>query len=1289
MGLVRHVATAHFCLTLEVINHAFAGSKVFVKCPYCPERFLAAGVRGHINSKHKDLGSLRGSIGHPAVIRKLTAPTPPKTLARQESQPVPPESGRTATADSVIQRTTQKVTTKVGVQSVSAAHARQTARILPQESDSDCDATTQFVSYDSPTPTTLKFSGVTRNAQGHIMGPNGQPVRGLAESVARRHARCAREKADKREDKIKRALTPGISRSPMQLRDQRRDLQDALVLRLEGIGGVVRREVCKGVPGTVNYVNAAPEKELDSAAIIAVKKLVQPATFPTEDDLIVHAAPWEFGSKDLVPSVPVDIPIEVVAVDIAAAVVEADLDIGDYGSLVGQFHRGAYYKHHSWKVLIRPIVLSLLQDCVSEVEGIATRGIAALQLLPGLVSHCRGLRGKRVWTPIQLLRQIEGVPNKAEEIIRVARSWVSTLRALPSVWRAPSIEHLRARVESLTAESRLSGAATVLKNMEDMLHGVPQQPQPTPEYVTERIAALHPADNERDILPEASLDPSVHDCLQLTADQVRQRFYGISTKNTAAGNTGWSNEWLRMIGDDRNEPQYVHTETPPNVIHTAFTAFFNKILQGRVVGEGRDLIVTARLIMIPKPQGGLRPIRIECAMMRLMSATAAAIARIEVAPLLRPIQLGGGLKCGVEIGARLLDAAYARDDCIISVDIANAFNTTRHRVIWDALAANYPAILRYYRMKYETASKMIGNDGKIIAWSRTGVGQGDPWAGLFFELAVHSALLELSDAVKNVEAQINREHPTQPAVRPGAVSAYEDDTQVRGETAVMFRVAPLIEGIFARSGFTVNVSKSKITGLWAEGLYDPPDGFQVDRDGLVALGVPVGQLGYQQDRITESVREMEAPLAALKLMRPRTAIQLLLSCINSRPAFLLRTASSIDIVRVAAERFDTKMVQAVADVFHLEVTNDLKDRLYLPLRMGGFGLTRHYGMATEKNQLLSRTLFSAYLSQYYPDELQATQQTYDLSVVRLGAVEEMVEATEITQGIMDTLTVKNSGAILGDGMRRAQKAMFGKVYRAAVDEGSFSKAAWLLSAATSTTAYLLSGTAIEHDGYFDPAEFRCAGRNTLGYGPVDAQPGQRRNCGGCQREYTLLTEPFHGMSCPGTKGFRTKRHNEIRDLLFRLIKKRYPLLTNVMLKLEDNVGSFADGHMIRADITWQIEAEKVIVDLVCIDVGCVQYIKPPTRSYLSSERAALHAEKVKRDHYAKVVVPARLSANSVIPFVVEASGRLGPAALGFVNRICGTQTYIKSAFLREISMITAKFRGRMLRTTRDQYHNVL
>ena len=753
-------------------------------------------------------------------------------------------------------------------------------------------------------------------------------------------------------------------------------------------------------------------------------------------------------------------------------------------------------------------------------------------------------------------------------------------------------------------------------------------------------------------------------------------------KNTAASNTGWSNEWLRMLGDDRNTPNYVHTETPPNELHVAFTNFFNKILQGRIVGEGRELLVTARLIMIPKPQGGLRPIRIECAMMRLMSATAAALARVVVSPLLRPIQLGGGMKCGVEIGARLLDAAYCREDCIISVDIANAFNTTRHRFIWDALAEKFPGILRYFRMKHEMPAKMIGNDGAVVAWTRTGVGQGDPWAGLFFEVVVHPALLELTRAVKTVEAQLNREKPTEPVLRPGAVSAYEDDTQIRGEVAVMFRVAPQIEGIFANYGFTVNVSKSKITGSEIEGLHEPPDGFTMEQDGFIALGVPVGGYSYRE-RITEKfIGDMEPPLEALHLLRPRTAIQLLLKCVNPQSAFLLKTALDPGVTTHAASKFGAKMITAVADVFQLEASPELADRLYLPLRMGGFGLTRHHGMASEKNQIHSRILYTAFIATYFPSELEATQQHYDKSVVRLGDIEGVTDATEITAVMMDALTGKSCSSVLAEGIRKVQKANFTRLHTEVCDLGLFSKATWLLSSATSTTAYLSSGTAIEHDGYFSPVDFRCAGRNTLGYGPVNAQEGQKRKCGGCRREYALLREPFHGMSCPGTKGFRNKRHNDIRDLSSKLIKKRYPLLNFETLKLEEYVGVLEDGTGVCADITWQCEAEKVIIDIMCIDVGCLGYVEPPVRSYLIVGKASLVAEAKKRAHYKRVVRPAKLNDNSIIPFIVEAS------ALSFVNRVCGTQTYIKSAFLREISMITARSMGRMLKATRDQYHDV-
>ena len=229
---------------------------------------------------------------------------------------------------------------------------------------------------------------------------------------------------------------------------------------------------------------------------------------------------------------------------------------------------------------------------------------------------------------------------------------------------------------------------------------------------------------------------------------------------------------------------------------------------------------------------------------------------------------------------------------------------------------------------------------------------------------------------------------------------------------------------------------------------------------------------------------------------------------------------------------------------------------------------------------------------------------------------------------------------------------------------------------------------MEYEGYFGAAEFRCAGRNTLGFGPLDATPGERRKCQ-CGYEYALLEEPFHGISCANTKGYRTKRHNEIRDLLYRLVKRRHPALTPQQLQVEAEVGQHEGGERgVRADITWVHEAEKLIIDIMCIDPGCQTYVKFPVLSFQSNERAAVWAENIKRTHYSKVIIPARLSAHSVIPFVVEASGRLGPAALAFLNRVCGTQSFMKSTFLREISMITARYMGRMLKANREQYDGI-
>ena len=67
----------------------------------------------------------------------------------------------------------------------------------------------------------------------------------------------------------------------------------------------------------------------------------------------------------------------------------------------------------------------------------------------------------------------------------------------------------------------------------------------------------------------------------------------------------------------------------------------------------------------------------------------------------------------------------------------------------------------------------------------------------------------------------------------------------------------------------------------------------------------------------------------------------------------------------------------------------------------------------------------------------------------------------------------------------------------------------------------------------------------------------------------------------------------------------------------------------------------------------------------------------------------RIPAESVIPFVIESTGRLGPAAFSFLNKICGTQTFKRSRFISEIALLCARYTGKMLVASRERFDSEL
>ena len=215
--------------------------------------------------------------------------------------------------------------------------------------------------------------------------------------------------------------------------------------------------------------------------------------------------------------------------------------------------------------------------------------------------------------------------------------------------------------------------------------------------------------------------------------------------------------------------------------------------------------------MLPKGSQSFRPLRIECALMRLFSAAACDIARPLMATSLRPLQLGDGLRGGVEFGARLLDIGYDQGDAILSIDVENAFNSARHANIFQKILNHIPLIARFFRWKYGGSSVMRDNYGKIVAYIRTDVGQGDPWGSFFFEIGLQPVLLSLQAKMRQIEAAYNMENQHSPITRPGLVSAYEDDTSIRAQTPIIWELASKIGTI--REGYTARESEGLLVML--------------------------------------------------------------------------------------------------------------------------------------------------------------------------------------------------------------------------------------------------------------------------------------------------------------------------------------------------------------------------------------------------------------------------------------------------------------------------------------------
>ena len=504
----------------------------------------------------------------------------------------------------------------------------------------------------------------------------------------------------------------------------------------------------------------------------------------------------------------------------------------------------------------------------------------------------------------------------------------------------------------------------------------------------------------------------------------------------------------------------------------------------------------------------------------------------------------------------------------------------------------------------------------------------------------------------------------------------------------MFRIASSIAPILAEHGFYMNVEKSHIRGYNVEQHQDQPEDFNVNQDGLVILGVPTGGRNFCQTKAQQILRDMAPPTAVLSVLSPRTALHLLIQCYNSRPSYLLRTAPDFSAITSSARCFDIAMSQAVASVLQVTPTDDFRTRCYLPRKFSGLGLTRHDGMATEKSLILSHIAFFDFLAIHYPHEFQLISIHFNRTGIQLRHQEALQDHTGLNEETMLTLTSPSARNILTVAKTLAYKKQSEDLHSLLADFPiSQQHAAWMLSSTDSSTNFIHSSIGLGSEGYFSADEFRCVTRAKLEFGPTNDPPGLIRMCA-CSKSFDAAEDPLHALSCGLNKGNRNIRHDSIRDKLYLLIKKFNPGIQQTYLSKEFEVGRTTMDTTLRTDIKYLKGVDTFYIDIAVVDPAALEYQKAPTFSHLTRDGAASKYERTKRNYYSRVVTPSPLPERSVIPFVVEATGRLGPSALLFLHSLCSTQTFSRSKLLSDVNLVCARTAGRMFKMTRDRFQGL-
>lgn len=812
------------------------------------------------------------------------------------------------------------------------------------------------------------------------------------------------------------------------------------------------------------------------------------------------------------------------------------------------------------------------------------------------------------------------------------------------------------------SKGELSRAAAILE-------ATPMAP-PSRE-VLQQLKVLHPAPDPRLPRPE---EPPQTPALVLD----RELFNAYVSElpiSRAPGGTGFRLEHLQaIVGAGGRDTLY---------------KLCNHILAGGVPAEARPYFAGARLFALAKEQGGVRPIACGEVLRRVVATMVCRQLKSEFAEYFAsgplggqqiPAQLGVGVRGGGEVMVHGLQVALENNPtwCLCTVDWRNAFNQCSRARMLCEVASHFPSLYPFVEACYSVDPVMVygvQEDAGLelhAVLSRDGTQQGCPLGPLLFALLLHPVL-----------RAVMAEHPGL-----SMLPSFLDDTGIPGPpelVAAAFKTLVRLGKDMA--DLTVNRSKCSVYAPSADTVLTCfPAEVRGARDerlpGVTVLAAAIGADAWVTQQVRETAEKAAGILPSLDTLGdPQTAYLLLSACVRPRIVHMLR-ACRPELCRVAMQGFHDTLLSCLAGpnaaVMKGPRLDIVAERFVaLPARLGGLGFVRGERLA-DAAFLGSFALVWPVVLRLFPGTIaRGALLDAEVGVGTLGAVREahgrvteeerrvreliagLPEGTTLSAGVRDRPAIPPLSEWQEEGARGVQKLLswvsasldYLELREDVVLRGDPRTRAWFssVSSPNSLGASMFRCIPAFPALCLSPKLFPVAARAYLfqhqpAVGPVTA-------CNTCQG--AVDREGTHFLTCKPPPAWKLGNPlSAVHDGLVRTLaegtKKVFPGANRVFVESRE-YNDESRGH--RPDIVIDEGGERGENLFVEVSV-----IRPLAKDHVRAavEGRALRAHEVlRRDtHY-----PAHMLAagTSMVPFVADVWGCLGPESMAFFHRLAGTQ----------------------------------